>query len=111
MWGRFDARQFSAGILLLALLGIILIMLPRMAEVADRGRQDQCAIIEDVVSKAVLQCYALEGSYPPNLEYLRDNYGLMLDRRNFDYHYEVFASNIRPSIQIFARGHAEEVLP
>ena len=28
-----------------------------------------------------MQCYALEGAYPPNLEYLEDNYGLILDEQ------------------------------
>ncbi|NLC84251.1 MAG: hypothetical protein GX749_04135, partial [Ruminococcaceae bacterium] len=45
-------------------------------------------------------CYALEGAYPPALEYLEANYGLIIDRENYDYYYEVVGANIRPIIEV-----------
>ncbi len=55
-----------------------------------------------------VQCYALEGKYPPDLDYLHDNYGLQLERDKFIYHYEMFASNILPDIKILAKEKAGE---
>jgi len=56
--------------------------------------------LEETVMKYVVQCYASEGSYPPDLEYLSENYGLILDHEHYIYDYEIFASNIMPSITI-----------
>ena len=59
--------------------------------------------VRDTVISYVAQCYALEGSYPPDLEYLEENYGLQLNEDKYIYHYEMFASNILPDVQIFAK--------
>lgn len=55
-----------------------------------------------------VQCYALEGRYPPDLDYLEDNYGLALEKEKYIYHYEMFASNIMPDIQVLAIDKAGE---
>ncbi|MDF1617787.1 hypothetical protein [Petrocella sp. FN5] len=54
--------------------------------------------LEETVKKYVIQCYASEGSYPPNLDYLSEHYGLILDYEHYIYDYEIFASNIMPNI-------------
>ncbi len=56
--------------------------------------------IKAVIEKTVMQCYASEGSYPNDLEYLEKNYGLIMDRENYIYEYHVFSSNIMPEIII-----------
>ncbi|PKM68028.1 MAG: hypothetical protein CVU95_05110 [Firmicutes bacterium HGW-Firmicutes-2] len=58
------------------------------------------SVLEDTVMKYVIQCYASEGSYPPDLEYLSEHYGLILDHEHYIYDYEIFASNIMPNITI-----------
>lgn len=59
--------------------------------------------IEAALKKAAVQCYALEGSFPPDLEYLRQNYGIVLDKKHYYYHYEIFASNIMPEIGVYKK--------
>ncbi len=54
----------------------------------------------DRVMLYAVQCYATEGKYPPNLDYLVKNYGLMLREDYFDYFYDTFSSNLRPDIII-----------
>ena len=53
--------------------------------------------------RASAQCYALEGGYPPSLEYLSDNYGVVLDLDTYYYHYDVQGSNIAPQIKVIKR--------
>lgn len=52
------------------------------------------------IERYAIQCYASEGSYPPNLAYLETNYGLILKRELYIYFYEVFASNVLPDIRV-----------
>ena len=55
------------------------------------------------VNKAVVLCYSIEGSFPPNLQYLKDNYNLVIDENTYIVHYSAFASNIMPDIVLFIR--------
>ena len=59
--------------------------------------------VRDTVLSYVAQCYALEGDYPPDLDYLAENYGLQLDKERYIYHYDMYASNILPDVRVFAR--------
>mgnify|MGYP000890539327 CR=1 FL=1 len=58
--------------------------------------------VEDAIQKAAVQCYAIEGSYP-TLEYLVQNYGLVINESAYYYHYEVMASNIMPVIAVYKK--------
>ena len=64
--------------------------------------------VKEIVVSSVAQCYALEGRYPDDLAYLQENYGLQLDADRYIYHYEKFASNILPDVQVFAIAHRGE---
>lgn len=66
--------------------------------------QRQLNIVKQAVEKAVVNCYALEGSYPPSIEYLHDNYGLIVDNKHYIYEYKIFASNLPPEIYIFKKN-------
>lgn len=63
----------------------------------------ETARIKALVNEYVIQCYATEGAYPPNIQYLADHYGLILNEEKYIYEYEPVAENIKPVIQIFIR--------
>lgn len=70
----------------------------------DRSLHErQLSAVRSAVQAAAVHCYALEGSYPPNLAYLQRNYGLVLDTEHFIYDYSVFAPNIPPEIHVFSK--------
>lgn len=52
------------------------------------------------VTRASVQCYAIEGRYPPSVEYLEENYGVTIDRDRYNVFYNGFASNVMPEIII-----------
>ncbi len=59
--------------------------------------------IEQTIQKSALQCYVIEGVYPPDLQYLEDNYGLQVNERDFIIHYEAFSSNLPPTIRVLTQ--------
>ena len=61
----------------------------------------QLEIARNAIMRAAIQCYALESQFPPSLEYLIENYGLMIDEEKFIVHYRPIGSNIVPEIQVF----------
>ena len=52
------------------------------------------------VTRASVQCYAIEGRYPPSVEYLEENYGVRIYRDRYNVFYNGFASNVMPEIVI-----------
>jgi len=87
-----------AALVLLVLLGLLL---------RDNGRDlgaESAEAIRDAIRRSALQCYAVEGVYPPNLAYLEDNYGLQINTEDFYVSYEAFASNLPPNVKVVAKG-------
>ena len=66
-------------------------------EAADRKRTD--SIYSTVMNGAVL-CYSIEGEYPPSLDYLKENYGVIFDSDKYMVDYRYFGANIRPTIVV-----------
>ena len=59
---------------------------------------------EESIRRAAVQCYALEGIYPVNIEYLMEHYGIRPDTGRFVIHYQYVADNLLPDIAVFPIG-------
>ena len=66
------------------------------------GRQENESLkqLETTVRKAVMTCYATEGVYPPNVDYIEDHYGIQIDHDKYTVFYEIFGDNIMPQITV-----------
>ena len=65
--------------------------------------EESAAAIRDAVQRSALQCYAVEGVYPPSLEYLEANYGLQINTAEFYVAYDIYASNMPPTVKVVAK--------
>lgn len=84
-------------------IAAILIFLALFIIVEDPGRdisEESAFAIKQAVEKSALQCYVVEGVYPPNLKYLEDNYGLHVNKDDFYITYNAFASNLPPTVVV-----------
>ncbi len=69
----------------------------------DAKTEDESArTLETAIRRAAVQCYAIEGRYPPSLAYMERQYGLTIDREKYTVYYTVFADNLLPDITILA---------
>lgn len=68
----------------------------------DLGDESVAAIAE-AVRRSALQCYVVEGIYPPDLAYLEENYGLQINTQDYYVTYDAFASNLPPDIIVTAK--------
>lgn len=59
--------------------------------------QDQIDAAQQAARNAAIQCYALEGAYPANIDYLYEHYGLK-ENKNIIIYYDYVASNLMPDI-------------
>ncbi len=70
------------------------------------GKEQSYRILSEAIIRSAVQCYAIEGFYPPDIEYLESNYGLLVDHDKYFVSYSVFASNIIPEVQVFRKGNS-----
>ena len=70
----------------------------------DAGhRAEGAAQLETAVRRYAVSCYAQEGFYPPDLQYLAEHYALGYDESRYIVHYEAVASNLMPDITVVER--------
>lgn len=87
----------------LLMLVVILCLLGALGNVENSSKEKNLEQVEDAVQKAVLNCYSIEGVYPPTLEYVEEHYGLQVDHARYDVFYEIFADNIMPEITVLPK--------
>lgn len=92
---QFISMFFVFGFLIFFIVGV--------NTVDDTTSSEQAKSLETAVRRSVAQCYAVEGTYPPNLEYLEEHYGLLYDTDSFYIDYTAIGSNIMPDITILPK--------
>ncbi len=65
--------------------------------------EESASAVKSAVARSAMQCYVVEGAYPSDLAYLKENYGLQINTRDFYVTYEAFASNLPPDIRVTQR--------
>lgn len=88
--------------ILISLL-LIVYLLFGVNEVREISAEESYFLLKDAINRTAVQCYAIEGYFPPNIEYLEENYGLVIDYDKYIVSYNVFASNIMPDVEIFIK--------
>lgn len=99
--GRFKGwGALLLGPALVLLLALLLI--PALGDMQRAGAAEAERLLSESLHRAALTCYAIEGRYPPSLEYLTAHYGLNIDSERYAVHYSVFADNMMPDITVIA---------
>ncbi|MFA5657955.1 MAG: hypothetical protein WC900_01580 [Oscillospiraceae bacterium] len=71
--------------------------------IVSTTNQEQLKEAGETIRKAVVLCYSIEGAYPPDIDYLKENYGINIDEKRYVIHYSAYASNLMPEIVVFPR--------
>ena len=48
------------------------------------------------INRAIVACYAVEGKYPQDIQYLEKNYGLQIDHSKYAVDLQVIGENVMP---------------
>ena len=73
----------------------------RMA--SDNLREQGVLSIRSSILHAAEQCYAVEGAYPPSLDYLKEKYGIRVNENDYLVNYVAFAANVQPTVMVTPR--------
>ena len=101
---RENRKNIAAGAAFVALIVGFLILISAITTTSD---SQETQLVYDAGKNAALTCYAAEGSYPENLQYLRDHYKLAYNQEKFVVEYDAFASNLMPTINVLERGNID----
>ena len=74
---------------------------------SGKARSEGDVTLKNAIARATVQCYAIEGRYPPSVEYVEEHYGIQIDRQRYHVFYEGFASNIMPEITVLPASPSE----
>ena len=91
-------------IVLFAVLALAVFFLCKATDKMGRGQEaESLKQLDSSLRKATVTCYAAEGVYPPDIQYLKDNYGVQIDEERFTVFYEIQGSNLMPNITVMER--------
>lgn len=74
-----------------------------ISNAGESTSRNELAAVRSTVENGITMCYAIEGAYPENLEYLVENYGVIYDSQKYIVYYDRFAANIRPTVSVLER--------
>lgn len=100
--GRAGTAGFSPRPLLLPAAALALFFMGTGA-LFQTNEAERLQAVEQSVRRAAVHCYAVEGVYPPSLDYLESRYGLSVDHGRYVVDYRCFASNLPPDITVLAK--------
>ncbi len=93
----------KAGLWLLAIVALLALLIWGLNAVSQGSRSAGLAAAQDALRRCVMQCYAIEGVYPPNVDYLREHYGLSINESAYLIHYRVTGANLLPEMAVLPR--------
>lgn len=109
---RFEQKKMSFGRKLIYLLPVLaflllfILFLQGISSVSESTLNKQQESLETALERSISQCYAVEGCYPPSLEYLKAHYGLLYDEDSFLIDYEYYGSNLLPEVTVLRKTGA-----
>lgn len=82
---------------------LMLVFLIAVRSVSSDSLDRQQESLETALQRDISHCYAVEGTYPPSLDYMKEHYGLTYDEELFFVDYSPIGSNLRPDVTIIRK--------
>lgn len=96
----YKKKKISAGPIFGILLFVIcfIFFYVAIANVSDDVDENEAQTLKKAIDKAITTCYAIEGTYPENIKYIEDNYGVVIDYDKYTVVYDILSANIKPNV-------------
>ena len=95
---------FSGILFPVLVLGILLFFFTAIRNLKTGNGEEGKEQLEQALLRSAVACYAAEGIYPPNVEYIKEHYGIQIDEDRYFVQYEVFAENLMPEITVLEKA-------
>lgn len=84
--------------------GILCIFLSGLSSVSRITSHSEEESLRKSILQSAVHCYATQGFYPDNMDYLEKYYGISYDKEKYLVSYEAFGSNMMPDITVFSNN-------
>lgn len=99
-------KGFIIRIIILVVIIISFVML--IIYIEKDAKKNELFLIENAIEKAIINCYAVDGEYPTSIDYLIENYGIVIDEERFDVYLEKIDVGIFPKVTIIENQEGGE---
>lgn len=94
---HFPAIKYLSRVIPILFFVFLLVLFIRgVNSVSETTETKQLESLETALERSIAQCYAVEGSYPTDVNYLSSHYGLTYDHEKYIVNYTYYGSNIYP---------------
>ncbi len=84
-WKNLEWKFLTGCVLSLTVFGaVVSLFLGMMDSFSKRVKAENAETLQKAIRRACVQCYAIEGRYPPNVQYLEQEYGIHIDEERYD---------------------------
>ena len=86
---------------------VLLCFFTGISNISEGHNEEGLQQLEEALHRASVSCYAAEGFYPPNVDYLVEHYGVQIDHSRYAVSYIAFADNLMPDITVLEKSTHE----
>ena len=99
---RGNNRGLVIAGLVFLLLALLFVLTTALSARQNAARETE--VLDRALRRAIVTCYAVEGRYPPSLDYIDENYGVSVDETRYVVFYDAFAANVMPTVRVTRIG-------
>lgn len=101
---RFSVKNVTFIIPCVIFAAAIFWLVVTLGNTSRNTDEQELAAVRSMIEKGITMCYSIENAYPPDIEYLEENYSISYNKAKYIVHYSCFADNIRPTVSVIERG-------
>lgn len=102
---RNRQHLFSLLINIVIVAAIIIYVSISINQLATTAENEAVKRLESSLENAAVSCFSIEGFYPVDVDYLIDNYGIVVDEDKYHVFYESYGTNLKPEIRIIRKAN------
>jgi len=89
---------------ILGFIALLSLAIPAADHLKQGNLEERRVRTEEAIQRALNLCYAQEGFYPAQLDYLIDHYGIQISADQYFVYYKTIGANIRPDVSVYERN-------
>lgn len=98
-----NKKSYMTLLSVICISAVLFLFIKAMNNIGTANDAEQAQILEQALTRSITACYALEGAYPPDIDYLVEHYGLTYDSAEYFIDYQYIGSNLRPDVTIIKK--------
>lgn len=98
-----NKKPYMTILSVLCIAALLFLFVKATDSIGTANDAEQAQILEQALTRSITACYALEGAYPPDIDYLVEHYGLTYDSAEYFIDYQYIGANLRPDVTIIKK--------